>query len=133
MKAENSDKEEKHDCEEDGVNYLHRKEIDKWYTDASLGKTDTWQECQKKCAENSLANSFLGTTKRVIGKNTAHFSTLLHGKRKDTQLFPDRGIAQRVSSDFLIKNPKVPFKQGLGKLSVICRAATGSGVNDIDY
>merc|ERR1711913_164727 len=64
-KAENRDKaeeeeEEGYNCEEDGVNYLHRKAT--WGNDTqerkSAGDTDTWQECQKKCAENKHCKFF---------------------------------------------------------------------------
>merc|ERR1719391_1073956 len=60
VKAENSDKEkeEGYDCEEDGVNYLHRKASWGNYTSPGAGETNTWQECQKKCAENKHCKFF---------------------------------------------------------------------------
>ena len=49
--------EEEYDCEEDGTVYVHRKFPDKpdGYKEE---KTDTWQECQKKCAEMEPCKGF---------------------------------------------------------------------------
>ena len=50
---------EEYNCQEDGVVYMHRK-----FPDAPVGalerdgKTDTWQECQKRCAEIEQCKGF---------------------------------------------------------------------------
>ena len=56
-----AEEEREYDCEEDGVNYLHRRFPD--YQGFKVGrmdagKTDTRQECQKRCAETEHCKFF---------------------------------------------------------------------------
>merc|ERR1719234_178042 len=49
--------EEEYDCEEDGTVYIHRKFPDK-PDGYKQQKTDTWQQCQKLCAEMEPCKGF---------------------------------------------------------------------------
>ena len=65
---------------------------------AKAQETRTRGKNVRKNVQNlSIANSSLGTKKKAIGKKDATFSTLMHGKRKDTLLFLDRGSAHRAT------------------------------------
>merc|ERR1719234_2099494 len=75
--------EEEYDCEEDGVVYLHRKFPDKpdGYKEE---KTDTWQECQKKCAEMEPCKGFTWHKKNNPYKKACSLFSSYSGKIKGT-------------------------------------------------
>merc|ERR1719234_1893841 len=74
---------EEYDCEEDGKVYVHRK-----FPDAPDGykeeKTDTWQECQKKCAEMEPCKGFTWHKKNNPYKKACSLFSSHSGKIKGT-------------------------------------------------
>ena len=75
--------EEEYDCQEDGVNYFHRKFPDK-PEGYKHEYTDTWQECQKKCAEIDTCKFFTWhKLNDPYKKSCSHFSKYA-GKGKGT-------------------------------------------------
>ena len=85
--------EKKYDCQEDDVVYMYRK-----FPDAPAGfkerKTDTWQECQKECAEMEPCKGFADTKRTTVTKKFARSSPLLLEKC-ETEQFLDQRSAQR--------------------------------------
>ena len=84
--------EEKYDCQEDGVNYLHRK-----FPNHPDIKTDTWQECQKKCAATEHCKFFTWHKRSNRFKNDCALSQTYGWKKKDSTVSGPRECPKRKS------------------------------------
>ena len=86
------DKSGEYNCQEDGVNYMHRK-----FPNHPDIKTDTWQECQKKCAATEHCKFFTWHKRSNRYKNDCALSQTYGWKKKDSTVSGPRECSKRKS------------------------------------
>ena len=78
-------RDKEYNCQEEGVVYMYRA-----FPDApegfkeQNGRTDTWQECQRRCAEIKECRGFTWHKENNRFSKRCSVFSIYHGKRQDT-------------------------------------------------